>query len=172
MRRGRAMRGTATAVLSALLTAVGHVAGGGSVPDLAVLLVLLPLLATVFVSAAGACRGAFGTVATLAAGQFVLHELMVLLHPPHPGNAAMLGTAAMLGMHAAVTLVTAAALRHADLAVSALSWALARVLPRRLSPFPALRPLRSGVVTCSDVPARYTLALATSVLRRGPPVRC
>ena len=41
--RGPRLRGVVTAALSTLLIAVGHVLAGGSVPDLAVLVVLFPL---------------------------------------------------------------------------------------------------------------------------------
>ena len=41
--RGPRLRGVVTAALSTLLIAVGHVLAGGSVPDLAVLLVLFPI---------------------------------------------------------------------------------------------------------------------------------
>lgn len=172
MRSASTARGTATAVLSAVLTAVGHLAGGGAVPDLAVLVVLLPLLATAFVSAAGACRAGVGTVAMLAVGQLVLHQVMALLHPGHDAASAAPGAAAMFGMHAAVTIVTAVALRFADHAVSALVTALGRVLPRRLTPLPALRPLRLPAPSAAGLPARLAATFATSVLRRGPPVCC
>jgi hypothetical protein len=172
MRNGSVVRGSALATLSAVLTAAGHVAGGGTLGDLTLLVVLLPLLAVVFTSAAKACRSAVGAVLVLGAGQVVLHQAMVLLHPPHVTANAALGTAAMLAMHAAVTLVTAVALRCADSALSALTAVLARVLPRRLSPLPVLRPLRA-VVLPAPVPARARAAvLAASVLRRGPPVSC
>lgn len=41
------LRGTVLAAMSTLLTSMGHVAGGGFLPDIAVLVVLLPLLAGV-----------------------------------------------------------------------------------------------------------------------------
>lgn len=170
-RRRGAVRGTALAVLSAELTAVGHVAGGGALPDAAVLVVLLPLLAAVLVAIAEACTGALATVAALATGQAVLHEVMVLLHPTHTSGAG-LDTPSMLTMHAAVTVVTALALTFADRAVSALVGALARVLPRRITPLPARRPLRACPVPDAGVPVRLALALATTALRRGPPVGC
>jgi len=166
------VRGGALATLSAVLTAAGHVAGGGALGDLTLLLVLLPLLAVVCTSAAGACRSAVGAMLVLGAGQVVLHQAMVLLHPPHVTGAAALGTAAMLAMHAAVTVVTAVALRCADRGVSALVAVLRRVLPRRLSPLPVLRPLRTAVLP-APVPTRVRASLlAASVLRRGPPVPC
>jgi hypothetical protein len=167
------LRAAALAALSALLTAVGHVAGGGSVPGLAILVVLLPLLAGAFVTIAQRCRGAVGTVAVLAAGQVTLHELMVLLHPAHQvAEPAVPPGAAMLGMHAAVTLVTAVVLRNADRAVAGLLAALRRALPRRLAPPPADRPLPTRAVPGPAVIARLARALAVADVRRGPPVGC
>ena len=171
MQTGSVVRGSALATLSAVLTAAGHVAGGGTLGDLTLLVVLLPLLALAFTSAAGMCGSAVGTVVVLGAGQVVLHQAMVLLHPPHSAGGPSLGTAAMLGMHAAVTLVTALALWHADRAVSALVGALRRVLPRRLSPLPARRPLWTSILPVHDVGGFRAAVLAVSVLRRGPPVR-
>lgn len=167
------MRGTALAALSTLLTAVGHLAGGGTVPALGLLLVLFPLLAGVFVTIAERCRGALGTVVTLAAGQLALHELLVVLHPAHEVLApAITSGAGMAAMHAAVTLVSAVALRHADRAVAAVAAALARVLPRRLAPPPADRPLPTRAVPGPAVAARLARALAVADVRRGPPVGC
>jgi hypothetical protein len=168
------VRGVALAVLSAMLTAVGHVAGGGTVPDLAVLVVLCPLLAGLFVTIAERAHGTAGTIGGLAVGQLVLHQLMVLLHPAHllVQEPAVPAGAAMLGMHAAVTLATAVALRHADRAVLALLAALRRVLPRRPIPPPADRPLPTRAVPGPEVPARLARALAVADVRRGPPVGC
>jgi hypothetical protein len=172
MRNGRVVRGSALATLSAVLTAAGHVAAGGTLGDLTLLVVLLPLLAVAFTSAAGACRSAVGAMLVLGAGQVVLHQAMVLLHPPHGTGTAAFGTAAMVAVHAAVTVVTAVALRCADRGVSALVAVLQRVLPRRLSPLPVARPLRPAVLP-APVQARARAAvLAASVLRRGPPVSC
>lgn len=163
---GRHVRAVGLAALSGLLTAVGHVAAGGTLPDLAVLLALIPLLAGVFVSLAERSRSTAGTVAALATGQLALHQLMTVLHPAH-GDAAT-----MLGLHAAITLVTAGALHHADRTVVALMVALRRVLPRRLIPPPADRPLPTRAVPGSDRPARHARLLSVAHARRGPPVGC
>jgi hypothetical protein len=172
MRNRSVVRGGALATLSAVLTAAGHVAGGGTLGDLTLLVVLLPLLAVAFISAARACRSAVGATLVLGAGQVALHQAMVLLHPPHGAGVATFGTAAMFTMHAAVTLVTAVALRCADRGMSALVAVLQRVLPRRLSPLPVTRPLRLAVLP-APVRGRVRAAvLAASVLRRGPPVTC
>ena len=167
------LRGWALAGFSTLLTAVGHTAGGGTVPDLAVLVVLFPLLAGLFTSIAQRCGGLARTAAVLGAGQLALHQLMDLLHPAHQAvDPALAPGAQMFAMHAVVTLVTAAALRHADRAVAGLVAALRRVLPRRLSPPPADRPLPVLAVPSPAVPARLARAFAVVHSRRGPPVGC
>lgn len=156
----------ALALLSALLTATGHSAGGGTLPDLALLAVLLPLLCAVFVALADRATGTAAVVVVLGAGQFALHQLMELLHPAHSVGPALLGTASMLAMHAVATAVTAGAVRHADAALAAVGAARRGVLPRRPVPLTAGRPL------AAPVPAGLRLAGALSAahVRRGPPV--
>jgi hypothetical protein len=169
----RPLRGAALAVLSTLLTSVGHVAGGGAVPDLAVLVVLFPLLAAVFVTVGEHCRSFARMCTTLAAGQLTLHLLMGLLHPAHHLAEPMVAPGpGMLGTHAAVTLVLAGVLRYADGAAAGLVAALRRVLPRRLTPLPADRPLPTRAVPGPAVSARLARALAVAHARRGPPVGC
>jgi hypothetical protein len=166
------LRGCALAGLSTLLTAVGHAAGGGTLPDLTVLVVLFPLLAALCTSVAQRCRHLVPTVAVLGAGQLALHQFMELLHPTHSGGAALATGAQMVAMHAVATLVTAVALRHADLAVAGLVAALRRVLPRRLDPPSVDRPLPVLAVPGPAVPARLARAFAVARSRRGPPVEC
>jgi hypothetical protein len=170
VRGPRLLRGVVTAGLSTLLIAVGHVLGGGTVPDLTVLLVLFPLLTGTVVGVADRCRSLLGTVATLAGGQVALHVLLAVLHPHPPVDAAP-GGLAMLALHAVATLVVTVLLRHADAAWAAVGSALRRVLPRRSFVPPAdgpLRPLR--VASVAVLPRR--LALAAVPARRGPPVGC
>ena len=62
--RGPRLRGVVTAALSTLLIAVGHVLAGGSVPDLAVLVVLFPLLTGAVVGVADRCRSTSGRRST------------------------------------------------------------------------------------------------------------
>ena len=63
------MRGTLLAALVTLLTATGHLLGGGTVVDLSPFVVLVPMLATVVVALAERCRGLLRTVGVLALGQ-------------------------------------------------------------------------------------------------------
>jgi hypothetical protein len=159
--------------LCALLTAAGHTAGGGTAPDLAVLAVLLPLLAYGLTGVAGRCRGVPGTVGVLAAGQLLLHHVLELLHPSHhAAQAALAPGAQMVTMHALATLLTGLALRHADRGVGALLAALGRVVPRRLSPAPADRPLPVLAVPGPAVPPELARACVVAHARRGPPATC
>ncbi len=167
---GAGLRGCALALLSALLTAAGHSAGGGSLPDLALLVVLLPLLSAVLVTLAERATGPVGIVVVLAAGQLTLHHLMVLLHPAHHAAPAVFDPAGMVMMHAAATAVVALAVRYADVAVAAVVAALRRVLPRRPVPRPADRPLTVLVPAAPAVGRRLAGALSAAHVRRGPPV--
>ncbi|WP_300008494.1 hypothetical protein [Pseudonocardia sp.] len=166
---GAGLRGCALALLSALLTAAGHAAGGGTLPDLALLVLLLPLLGAVFVALADRASGPLGVVAVLAGGQLALHHLMVLLHPAHHAEPALLGPAAMLATHAAATVVVAVAVRYADAAIAVVGSALRRALPRRPASRPAERPLPAPVPAAGAAGRRLAGALAAARVRRGPP---
>jgi hypothetical protein len=170
VRGARLLRGLALAGLSTLLVGVGHVLAGGAVPDLGLLLVLLPLLTGVVVGLAERCRTLWATVATLAAGQYALHVLLGLLHthaPVAPGP----GGATMLALHAVATLLVAALLRTADRGLAAVAAAAHRVLPRRPFVPPADGPLPSLRVTGPARPLLRTV-VAAAPARRGPPVGC
>lgn len=164
------MRGCALALLCALLTAAGHTAGGGSLPHLALLIVLMPLLGAALVALADRTTGPVGVVAVLAAGQLALHHLMVLLHPVQQSGPAVFDTAGMVVMHAVATAVVAVAVRHADAAVAAVVAALRRVLPRRPVLPVADRPLTVPVPAAPAAGRRLAGALAAAHVRRGPPV--
>jgi hypothetical protein len=166
---GGVFRGAVLAGLSALLAAIGHAAGGGTFPEPAVLVLLLPLLALAFTGVARHCSGLPGTVAVLAAGQLVLHNAIELLHASH---AVLAQDTRMLAVHAVATLITALAMRHADRGTAALVTALGRVLPRRLVPPPADRPLPVLAVPGPAVPAQLARAFAVAHARRGPPAMC
>lgn len=166
-RRDGVVRGSVLAAFSALLTAVGHLAGGGTLPDLAPLVILLPLLAAVFVSLARRVDRVAGTVAVLAAGQLALHGGMVMLHPM--GGS---GGPPMLAAHAAVTLVTAVAVRHADAGAAAVAAVLRRVVPRRLPPLVADGHLPVRPVPPPDLRAHLARVLAVADAHRGPPAWC
>lgn len=159
------LRGVTLTLLVALLTAIGHDAAGGSLPDLSMLVILLPLLAGAFVALAERTRGFSATVAVLAAGQLVMHLGLATLHPSAADY-----TGPMLALHGLLTLGTAVAVRYADAAVLAVVAVLRRVVPRRLVPPPADRPLPARPLPPLDLPAHRARLLTVADIRRGPPV--
>jgi hypothetical protein len=161
------VRGTVLAALVTLLTATGHVVGGGSLADLSPLAVLVPLLAQVLVAAADRCRGLPAVLITLGAGQLALHHLLLVL-TAHDSSGAGSGPA-MPAAHAVATLATAVVVTYADATLAALL-AASRRLPRRptvaaVDVVPPVRPVPSA-----DVPLVAGPALLAAHARRGPPI--
>jgi hypothetical protein len=162
---GPVPRGVALASLTALLSTLGHLAGGGTLPDLGLLLVLFPLLTLVVTSLAERIRSRVGVLTTLGAGQFALHELLVLFGHDHAGP---VDGSRMLLMHAVATVLSGLLLQHVDRLLTALARALCRVLPRRPTPLPVVGPLRTWVL---PAPAPSVVSrLVEPLSRRGPPV--
>jgi hypothetical protein len=164
------VRGASLAALATLLTAVGHVVGGGSLEQLSPLAVLVPMLATVLIALAERCRGVVAVLAALGAGQVALHYLLTLLSAH--GHGAGLPAGPMLAGHAAATLVLTLVVCSADAAVDGLLSALRRILPRRLR-VPAVDvALPTLAVPAADVPLLASVGLVAAHARRGPPIAC
>jgi hypothetical protein len=166
------VRGSILAALATLLTATGHVVGGGSLVGLSPLAVLVPMLATVLVAVAERCRGVAATLLALGAGQVALHYLMVVLTVHGHRAPGTFSTVAMVVGHAVATLAIAVVLAHADAATAALLGALRRI---------RLRRPRTGVVDVAPpvcpvpdaaVPLLAGLVTLAAHARRGPPVTC
>jgi hypothetical protein len=150
------------AALVTLLTATGHVVGGGSLVGLSPLAVLVPLLATVLVAVAERCRGVVPMLVALGAGQLGLHYLLVVL-TAHEHRVPSTFPA---------TLVTAVVMAYADAAVTGLVTALRRLRPRRprvaaVDVAPPARPVPDAAV-----PLVASLVLVAAHTRRGPPIGC
>jgi hypothetical protein len=164
------VRGVLLASLATLLTAVGHVAGGGSLEQLSPLAVLVPMLATVLVAVAERCRGVVAVLAALGAGQAVLHYLLAVL-TAH-GHGAAVPALSMVIAHAVVTLVLAPVVCSADAAVAGLAGALRRILPRRPRVRAVAVPLPTRAVPAADVPLLVSAGVVAVHARRGPPIAC
>jgi hypothetical protein len=164
------VRGVLLAVLSTLLTAVGHVAGGGSLEQLTPLAVLVPMLATVLVALAERCRGVVAVLAALGAGQAVLHYLLAVL-TEHGHSAAVPGLS-MVAAHAVATLALAPVVCSADAAVTGLAVALRRILPRRPRVRAVEVPLPTRAVPATGVPLLVSVCFVAAHARRGPPIAC
>ena len=165
MQTGR-LRGVTLTLLVALLTAIGHVAAGGGLPDLSLLVVLLPLLGGAFVALAERTRSFPGTVGVLGGGpaRAARHARRRCTRWPPTASGRC------WSLHVLITLVTAVAVRYADAAVLAVAAVLRRVVPRRLTPPPADRPLPTRPVAPLHLPARRARRLTVADVRRGPPV--
>jgi hypothetical protein len=166
------VRGSILAALVTLLTATGHVVGGGTLVGLSPLAVLVPLLATVLVATAERCRGVVATLVALGAGQLGLHYLLVVLTAHGHRGTAAISTATMVAAHVGATLVTAVVMAYADAAVTALVTALQRIRPRRprvdaVDVMPPARPIPDAAV-----PLFASLVLVAAHTRRGPPIGC
>lgn len=166
------LRGATLAALCTLLTATGHLVGGGALPGLAPLVVLFPMLAAVVAELGHRCRSVASVLAVLGAGQVVLHYVLVVLAPHAHGDGAAVSAVQMLAMHLLATLVLAVMVRCADSALLALFAALCRVLPRRPPLVPVDGSLPTRAVPEADVPMRLIAALAWADSRRGPPITC
>ena len=164
------VRGVLLASLATLLTAVGHVAGGGSLEQLSPLAVLVPMLATVLVAVAERCRGVVAVLAALGVGQAVLHYLLVVL-TAH-GHGAAVPALSMVAAHAVATLVLAPVVCSADAAVAGLAGALRRILPRRPRVRAVAVPLPTRAVPAADVPLLVSAGVVAVHARRGPPIAC
>lgn len=168
----RGARGVAVASAASLITGVAHVAGGGALPDLGLLLVLFPLLTALIVSIADACSSIAGVLGVLAAGQLAMHAVLEVIGHSHVAAAA--GPASgwsMFAMHAAATVVLGLLIRDADVVLGLLVSALSRVLPRRLLVPPADRPLATFAVACPAVLGATARAALGPRTPRGPPSR-
>ncbi|MHA6791948.1 hypothetical protein ACVGVM_00260 [Pseudonocardia bannensis] len=159
--------------MSTLITAAGHLAAGGAAPDLQLLVILFPLFAALVTALADTCRTAAGMLVVLGAGQLGMHVLMEVLAHSHPGAVVVttgVGVTTMLAMHAVATLVTAAMIRDADHVLLTVFAALRRALPRRITPPPADRPLRTLPVPAPAVVGHTARVPISGLARRGPPV--
>jgi hypothetical protein len=166
------VRGSVLAALVTLLTATGHVVGGGTLAALSPLVVFVPLLATALVALAERCRGLVATLTALGAGQVGLHVLLLVLSSHNHGIPTAVPGATMVAAHAVATLATAAVVTFADTTVTALLGALQRVLPRRLRSVPVDVAPPNRPVPDAAVPLLASLVALTAHVRRGPPLGC
>lgn len=159
------MRGTAVGILTPALAAVGHAAAGGGAPSGASI-VHLALLAVAVGAFAATVRGAdrfVVLVAVMTAGQLFAHALLSAASHHHGGSS----SAVMVTAHAVALIVAAALVTVGDHLCRAMSRAVRRVTPPSRGPLVAACDV---VFRQCDHPLRSTLALASSLSHRGPPV--
>ena len=161
------LRGMAVGLLTAALAIEAHAMAGGAVPPGAAAVLLSVLAVTAGSVAANRAADGRALFALLALGQLVAH--VMLTAAGHTECAASAGppAVAMLAAHAVALVVGAALIAAGDRLCRAVTSALrafAGELPGMLATAGA------AAVTAGDQPLRFTLLLAASVSRRGPPV--
>lgn len=166
--RWRSVRSGAFVLIAAQIAAVGHIAGGGTPPDLPLLAAMSAVLMVALRSVATARRRFPVLLAAMAGTQLVFHAVLTLTDAHH-ATAHHDDPVRMLVFHALAALVSASLLGHGE----RLLFAIHRWLVRHRPVLPAVRvvgtvPGWTPVVERGGRPWRPRVA-AAAVSRRGPP---
>lgn len=175
----RRLRAGLFAVVAALLAALGHLVGGGALPDLAALLTATAVVAPVAGGLARRQRGYPAILGVLALSQGLFHLLFGLTgHGGHamPMAGALSGplpdpmSARMLALHLVSAALTALVLTRGEAAVFRLSAVLRRLVRRSVT---VLLPTIAGPQRPPRRPTRAHRGTGHPVVRhprRGPPL--
>ncbi|MET0866252.1 MAG: hypothetical protein ABWZ98_18115 [Nakamurella sp.] len=165
----RYFRAGVFAVVATQLAALGHLLGGGQLPDLSILLTVTVFLGGSLSGLAGSRRTSWQLFAALVASQLVFHAAFQLTTHSH-GTGSWVPSGPMLVFHLAAAAATAALLAGADSMLFRLFAALHRVLvPVRTALVVELPPRWTAVIV-GEAGAEYGCATTSCVSRRGPPV--
>ncbi len=166
--RWRLLRSGIFAALTAQIAVLGHLLGGGSLPDFAAIITVTAALTFAITGLATKRRG-FGSILPAMTGAQVIFHLVFSISSHHQES---LTTVNMLLFHAVAAVACAALLAHGEKMLFGLFAALRRVLPRLLpvlivSTTPAWTALTQGR---THIPTTALITLTRP--RRGPPVPC
>jgi hypothetical protein len=168
----RILRASVFAVLATQLAVLGHVMGGGHLPDPAVLLTIAVFLGGSLSGLAARRRNGAQIFAVLAASQLVFH-IAFAVTATHAGHGAgdPLDAPRMLAFHLFAALAATALMAGGESTLFRLFAALHRVLVRtRLAPPVVLAPAWTAVITGGSGGVRLRSGELTRVSRRGPPL--
>jgi len=168
----RVFRASVFAVIATQLAALGHVIGGGQLPDLAVLLTIAVFLGGSLSGLAARRRTGAQIFAVLAASQLVFHIAFAVTatHAGH-GTDGPLDTPRMVAFHLLAALAAAALMAGGESTLFRLFAALHRVLvPARLIRPVVLAPAWTAVITNDSGGLRLRAGELSLVSRRGPPL--
>ncbi len=168
----RIFRASVFAVLATQLAALGHVMGGGLLPDPAVLLTIGVFLGGSLSGLASRRRTGAQIFAVLAASQLVFH-LAFAVTATHAGHGAdgPLDTPRMVAFHLFAALAASALMAGGESTLFRLFAALHRVLVRaRLIRPVVLAPAWTAVITNGSGGLRLRSGELSLVSRRGPPI--
>ncbi len=158
------MRGAALALTSATLTIAAHGLGGGELSEFIHALPLVVLIAFAAASLADKRTGKLSVIAGLGTAQLAQHLLLTWVNHEHTNTL----TGQMFVAHLVAATLTGLLLFHAENALFRLFAAVTRLIPRRLTPLPAVAPVRTFTST-PHVQRTYAVELSRAHGRRGPP---
>lgn len=166
----KAVRATIFAVLAGQLALVGHLIGGGHVPNPAALITITGLIGGIAGGLAGRQRTFTFLLTAMTICQVTFHlAFMVSAHAEHE---MMWMTTGMVVFHGFAAVITAALLAHGEQALFRLA-AAARRIVTRLTQTPPVRLPPGWVAFLRAQGSHQTASAATSQSsRRGPPLPC
>ncbi|MEP6561707.1 MAG: hypothetical protein ABJD68_11640 [Nakamurella sp.] len=166
----RLFRAGAFAVIATQLAALGHLLGGGQLPDPAILLTVTVFLGGSLSGLATKRRSGWQIFAGMVASQLVFHAAFQLAGHSH-GAQSVLPTGGMLAFHLVAAALTAALMANGESMLFRLFAALHRVLaPAPIRTIVALAPDWTVVIIGDAGDAFLRTAVTSAVSRRGPPV--
>ncbi|MGC0366834.1 hypothetical protein ABH922_004818 [Rhodococcus sp. 27YEA15] len=160
------LRGTAVGAASAALSVAAHGMGGGAVPQVSSLTLLIAVCAAVGAVVAtlpGLARGPLALVGALAAGQLSAHTAMTLTVHSHSASPGL----AMLGAHIGATFVCALLVLAAERLFHVLGRALRAVL---VPPTLPVVGTRRHAISTGIHRRPIDEYLRAAISRRGPPL--
>ncbi|WP_156077124.1 hypothetical protein [Saccharothrix sp. NRRL B-16314] len=161
----RVVRCGVVGLATGLLAVLAHASGGGHVPSLPHVLVFALAIAWTCVPLTDRQLGLTELLGLVGVVQVAAHVFLGVLSS-HPRDVPPAPSMALT--HLAATAIVVAALAGFEQAVFRLAAVLASVLPRRLSPPPAIAPLRIPIAAHAPQPLSEVLRRRT-LPRRGPP---
>lgn len=160
----RTLRGAALALTSSALTIAAHGLGGGELSEFIHAMPLVVLIAFAAASLADKRTGRLSVIAGLGTAQLAQHLLLTWVNHEHNNTL----TGQMFLAHLVAATLTGLLLFHAENALFRLFSAVTRLIPRRLTPVPVTKPVRT--FTSTPYPQQQHTALYTRAHgRRGPP---
>jgi hypothetical protein len=173
----RFVRACVFAAIATQLAALGHVLGGGAVPDLDILLPVTILLGGSLTGFAGRRRSLPQIFGALAASQLLFHVAFALTThhggsvAPAESPGAVAGTGGMVAFHLLAALAASWVMAHGESTLFRLFAALRRVLVPSRRPLPVrLSPRWTAVITGGAGGRLLLTGLGSLSSRRGPPL--
>jgi predicted membrane channel-forming protein YqfA (hemolysin III family) len=167
--RWRFFRAGVVAVVATWLAALGHVLGGGQLPDLAVLFTVTIFVGGSLSGLATKRRSGGQIFGVLVVSQLLFHVAFQLTAHSHAAES-WLPTGQLLLFHLIAATLTSVLLAGGESTLFRLFAALHRAFaPARIRPVVGLAPQWTAVITGGAGGALLEDAVAAAVSRRGPP---